>query len=64
MIHFQWRSNNVNFIFDSPLSKLKSVNPIALRKAKIVCSIGLSECNRVKRKNLLLSGILEDFFFL
>ena len=24
------------------------VNPIALRKAKIVCNFGLSECNRVK----------------
>ena len=23
-------------------------NPVALRKAKIVCSFGLSECNRVK----------------
>ena len=24
-------------------------NPIALRKAKIVCNFGLSECNRVKQ---------------
>ena len=24
------------------------INPIALRKAKIVCNFGLSECNRVK----------------
>ena len=24
------------------------LNPIALRKAKIVCSFGLSECSRVK----------------
>ena len=24
-------------------------NPIALRKAKIVCNFGLSECNRVNR---------------
>ena len=23
------------------------INPIALRKAKIVCNFGLSECNRV-----------------
>ena len=23
-------------------------NPIALRKSKIVCNFGLSECNRVK----------------
>ena len=26
----------------------QSFNPIALRKAKIVCNFGLSECNRVK----------------
>ena len=26
------------------------LNPIALRKAKIVCNFGLSECNRVKTK--------------
>ena len=26
-------------------------NPIALRKAKIVCSVGLSECSRVKVRN-------------
>ena len=27
-------------------------NPIELRKAKIVCNFGLSECNRVKGQNL------------
>ena len=27
-------------------------NPIALRKAKIVCNFGLSECNRVKKDNI------------
>ena len=27
---------------------LVGVNPIALRKAKIVCNFGISECNRVK----------------
>ena len=26
----------------------KVFNPIALRKAKIACNFGLSECNRVK----------------
>ena len=26
---------------------LSAFNPIALRKAKIVCNFGLSECNRV-----------------
>ena len=25
-----------------------TLNPIALRKAKIVCNFGLSECSRVK----------------
>ena len=29
--------------------------PIALKKAKIVYNFGLSECNRVKGKNLLYS---------
>ena len=29
-------------------SKFFHCNPIALRKAKIVCNFGLSECNRVK----------------
>ena len=29
-------------------------NPIALRKAKIVCNFGLSECNRVKKLTLLI----------
>ena len=28
-------------------------NPIALRKAKIVCNFGLSECNRVKLPPML-----------
>ena len=27
-------------------------NPIALRKAKIVCNFGLSECNRVKKRSV------------
>ena len=30
--------------------KLPSINPIALRKAKIVYNFGLSECNRVKKE--------------
>ena len=28
--------------------EIQTFNPIALRKAKIVCNFGLSECNRVK----------------
>ena len=37
-----------------PMSALMSTcmfNPVALRKAKIVCNFGLSECNRVKFYN-------------
>ena len=30
------------------LSECNIVDPIALKKAKIVCNFGLSECNRVK----------------
>ena len=32
----------------SALALASHINPIALRKAKIVCNFGLSECNRVK----------------
>ena len=31
------------------------LNPIALRKAKIMYNFGLSECSRVKTKNFILS---------
>ena len=31
------------------------MNPIALRKAKIVYNFGISMCNRVKRKTIVLS---------
>ena len=33
-----------------PVNSQNHFNPIALRKAKIVCNFGLSECNRVKKK--------------
>ena len=33
------------------------LNPIALRKAKIAYNFGLSECNRVKEKNLVQKKI-------
>ena len=33
--------------FDKNISWM-TLNPIALRKAKIVCNFGLSECNKVK----------------
>ena len=39
------------------------MNPIALRKAKIVYNFGLSECNRVKRKTVVLSEDIKIIFF-
>ena len=39
------------------------MNQIALRKAKIVYNLGLSECNRVKRKTTLLSKDIMVIFF-
>ena len=38
-----------------PKNHLTFSNPIDLRKAKIVCNFGLSECNRVKQ---ILLGFL------
>ena len=34
-------------------------NPIAFRKAKIVCNFGLSECNRVKKIMLYNNNIIS-----
>ena len=39
------------------------VNPIALRRAKIVCNFGLSECNRVIVMLLLLLKMTLQLFF-
>ena len=39
------------------------MNPIATRKAKIVYNFGLSECNRVKRKTIVLSKNIKIIFF-
>ena len=39
------------------------MNPTALRKAKIVYNFGLSECNRVKRKTIVLSKDIKIIFF-
>ena len=33
---------------------LRTVNPIALRKAKIVYNVGLSECNSLRLRECLL----------
>ena len=37
------------------------INPIALRKAKIVYNFGLSECNRVKNQSLTIPVRVEEF---
>ena len=39
------------------------MNPIALRKAKIVYNFGLSECTRVKRKTIVLAEDIKIIFF-
>ena len=39
------------------------MNPIALRKAKIVYNFVLFECNRVKRKTIMLSKDIKFIFF-
>ena len=36
--------------------------PIALRKAKIVCNFGLSECNRVKTNTVILLESQQEQF--
>ena len=45
-------SNTAIFIFFFLLNS--TLNPIALKKTKIVYNFGLSECNRVKEINMLL----------
>ena len=71
--HFNSLRHLVKSIYSSPsiyCSKLirsdqlfypasNNVNPIALRKAKIVCNFGLSECNRVKGKNQMEQLIIH-----
>ena len=37
---------------NSCIDPIALINPVALRKAKIVYNFGLSECNRVKQMNL------------
>ena len=39
------------------------MNPIALRKTKIVYNFGLYECNRAKRKTIVLSKDIKIIFF-
>ena len=42
------------------LSLTVSINPIALRKAKIVCNFGLFKCNRIKLQITVLILKLMD----
>ena len=48
------------FLFWLQSQSESTLNPVALRKAKIVCNFGLSECKRVKRKNF--ASIAADSF--
>ena len=41
------RLQYMSCIFREATERVSEFNPIALRKAKIVCNFGLSECNRV-----------------
>ena len=45
----------------NPKQPTNQLNPIALKKAKIVYNFGLSECNRVKGNNLLPGAIFFTF---
>ena len=49
-------SIDIHFVLKSFMQQARSFNPIALRKAKIVCNFGLSECNRAK---VTKTGIVE-----
>ena len=40
-----------------------NMNPTALKKAKIVYNVGLSGCNRVKRKTIVLSKDIKIIYF-
>ena len=44
------------------MALLFDINPVALRKAKIIYNFGLSECNRVKRKSNVLSKDIKIIF--
>ena len=41
----------------------KLLNPVALRKAKIVYNFGLSECSRVKSKKIVCRHFIFFFAF-
>ena len=40
------------------------INPVAHRKAKIIYNFGLSECNRVKRKTIIVLSTDIKIIFL
>ena len=45
-----WKAHTKTVILSMIYLNIDLLNPIALRKAKIVYNFGLSECNRVKMK--------------
>ena len=47
-------------IVHNRLDSVSCLNPTVLRKAKIVCNFGLSECNRVKEymPRLVSAGVV------
>ena len=56
--HFLWSSvqNFTVSLVHFKVSCTKYINPIALRKAKVVYNFGLSECSRVNERNIFLHG--------
>ena len=49
---------------ERPKTCLKCLfSPIALRKDKIVCNFGLSECSRLKPHNYQMCILAADFVF-
>ena len=45
--------------FRASQKSVTPLNPIALRKAKIVCNFGLSECNKVKTGLIVVFHIVS-----
>ena len=48
----------INFPKWANTLKHTCINPVTLRKAKIVCNSGLSECNRAKQAHVVSKHIL------
>ena len=59
-VTFMTFTTGVTFTTGMPFTTGNDYNPIALRKAKIVCNFGLSECIRVKDFNKVFNqGIVK-----